>query len=183
MGPGVSNPSGPLRTVGFKLDTPNLDYARPAWHAKSGKIVEHAPWPDRNSGDHFQIVAALDDTLHVIGGLDGETFDPSQKHWTWRDGNWSRQRDAPETMFAKLSVVQTIENRLYVLGPDHSLVFDAEINEWRRLAPMPETLVMPGSYVQNGVIHVLGGLATQVKRPRMCYDPQNDRWWLPEKSP
>jgi Kelch motif len=151
------------------------------FNTRTGAIVEHAPWPDRKSGDHFHVVAALNETLHVIGGLDGETYDASSRHWTWRNGTWSRQPDAPEPMFAKLSVVEVVDGRLYVLGPDHSFVLDGQSLVWRRLAPIPETLVMAGSFVRHGMIHVTGGLATQQDHPRFCYDPVHNQWSFPDR--
>lgn len=148
---------------------------------KTGTVAEHPPWPNRNSGDHFHIVAALGGTLHVIGGLDGETFDPSAKHWTWRDSRWQRQPDAPAPLFAKFSAVQVLDDRLYVLGPTASYHYDLQLRDWKRLAPMPETLAMPSSFSRDGMIHVLGGLNTAQEKPRWRYEPRFDRWSTPER--
>jgi hypothetical protein len=141
---------------------------------KTGKLASRDLWPTRRRGDHFHIVAALDGELHVIGGLDGETFDPRREHWVWNGTQWKQLADAPVAMFAKFSVVQVVERRLYVMSNDASYAYDA--GQWTALARMPTTICMPGSIVASGKFQLVGGLTSDRSSPRLTYDIASDRW-------
>jgi N-acetylneuraminic acid mutarotase len=137
-------------------------------------LTTHDLWPTRGRGDHFHVVAALREQLHVIGGLAGESFDPQREHWVWTGTDWKQLADAPGAIFAKFSVIQVVENQLYVLSSDGSYSFDAE--QWKALARMPATICMPGSLVHVGKIQLIGGLMPGNSLPRLSYDLANDRW-------
>lgn len=141
---------------------------------QTGTLTDRDLWPTRGPGDHFHVVAALGGELHVIGGLDGETFDSQREHWVWNGTQWRRLPDAPAALFAKFAVVQVVENRLYVLSADGSYFFEA--GHWKTLARMPKAICMPGSLVNSGKIYVIGGLSTDPSLSRFVYDITNDRW-------
>jgi hypothetical protein len=145
------------------------------------------PWPGRRSSgsfhDHFHVVAVLDDTLHVIGGLDGNAFQPMNVHWVMRGGVWSRLPDAPQALFAKFAVVQVVGHTLYFFTSGSGLSYDGRRAVWTTVAGMPSMLVMPASFARGGWIHVLGGMPVEDGPTRLSYEIATDRWVIVPAAP
>lgn len=140
------------------------------------KVERIAGYPGMKPDDHFEIAAGIGNELHVIGGLDGDSFQPRAVHYVWKDSQWKRLPDAPSSLFAKFSVVETIGPRLYIFSSRGSLCYDSSSRKWSRLTDMPQDLAMPAAVTYDGWIHVLGGLPVDGKRMLHAYHVRDNRW-------
>lgn len=147
---------------------------------KQGTCQELPPWPGKGRGDHFHCIASVGNTLHVVGGLDGETFDPKADHWTFAENCWSRLPDAPRPVFAKFGVIEVIDHRLFILTDQVGLSYDTMRNGWSVHPKMPRPVSMPASVASRGRILVLGGLPTDgTIRRRQTFDILKGEWIIP----
>ncbi len=136
-------------------------------------------WPGFARGDHFHVVAVHGDELHVVGGLDGERFEPKREHWRLHAGAWERLPDAPAALWLKFAVVQAVDGMLFVFATDSGTGWSCDLRTavWRERAPLRELLAMPASYARDGWIHVLGGLHVDDTPGSFRYEIAADRWF------
>jgi hypothetical protein len=144
---------------------------------ESGTVrVEPSP-PSFRPGDHFHFVQTLGGKLHVIGGLDGETFRPRREHWIRGERGWEAQPPPPEGLWAKFAVQAAVGDALYLFGDFGGWRLDAASGVWTSRSPPPEMLVMAPSAEIDGTLWVIGGMG--VERPRrvlLAYDVAADTW-------
>jgi hypothetical protein len=149
------------------------------------------PAPPRfKRGDHFHILQALGGQLHVIGGLDGESFVPKTEHWVMTNPTaspdappaecWSAAAPPPAPVWAKFAVQVVADGRLYLFGDFGAFRFDARKKAWTSRAPLPVTIVMPQAVALGGVIWVIGGERVDDARRRsrllFRYGIAHDAW-------
>jgi len=118
------------------------------------------PPPGFAAGDHFHILHVLDGNLHVIGGLDAETFDPKAEHWLLAaDGSWQALPPPPVPMWGKFAVHGVVGDAIVYHAMEASLRYTAA-NGWE---PLPEPVLrrhfaMPAAVETPRGLWVLGGL-------------------------
>jgi hypothetical protein len=142
----------------------------------SRKLSTMQAYPGMKPGDHFEIVASLRGALHVIGGLDGDSFEPRKTHFVYRKGKWSRLPDAPAPLFGKFAVVETVGNVLYFLSAEGSYRYDSRSRTWKALARMPVSVALAASIYRKGRIYVLGGVSSNDEKATLAYAIETDRW-------
>jgi hypothetical protein len=142
----------------------------------SGKLKKLAPYPGFNAKDHFQVFFAAGETLHVIGGITGQTFEPTANHWTWRSGKWSRRPNAPKPLNTKFAVVAQANGNLLCLSHPYSFALNLKTLRWRPRSPMPMELAMASSVELNHKLHILGGLNPAAPARNLVYDIKRNRW-------
>lgn len=140
------------------------------------KLSRLEPYPGMKADDHFEVFAAIGDSLHVVGGLDGDSFDVRKSHWRWTSGTWTRLPDTPTGLFAKFAVTHVDQHDLYVLSGLGSYRFSARTGTWEKRASMPLTLAMAASFEHGGWLFVLGGLNERRTNTGMAYHLKEDRW-------
>ena len=134
------------------------------------------PLPGFSPGDHFHIVVALDNKIHVIGGFDGNDFREKTAHHVFDGTKWSRARGPKHPMWAKFSVIQALGSRVFVFDDKHGAVYNASDDRWRDITPLPFSLSMPASYASAGKIVVVGGERDSPWRGVLVYDIAAERW-------
>jgi hypothetical protein len=131
-------------------------------------------------GDHFHIVAALNDELHVIGGLDHRTFAPTSTHWAFDGATWRAAAPPPRPLWAKFAAVQRAGNCLNVFDGDCGLRYNACDDSWTPVRSFAERVVMPTSVANRGTIFVIGGEITEdggsASSSLRTYSIALDRW-------
>ena len=128
-----------------------------SFDTKSNLVSKLTGYPGMKPGDHFELVGNLRSRVHVVGGLDGDTFDARSTHFVFDGKAWSQEPDAPFPMFGKFAASVVHEGKMYCLTPDGSAVYDPGSKTWKRLVKMPETVAMPTAVVRNGWIVLIGG--------------------------
>jgi hypothetical protein len=145
---------------------------------KDGAVrAEPAP-PGFATGDHFHLVHALRGELHVIGGLDGETFEAQREHWVRSAGGWRALPAPPEGLWAKFSAHAVAGDALYVFGEKGGWRFDAAEGAWRELAQSGSMLAMPATAVLDDKLWILGGMEVGRDDARVlrAFDLRGQRW-------
>lgn len=145
--------------------------------ADTGHVEGTPPPPTFRAGDHFHLLCAIAGDLHVLGGLDGESFTPRCEHWVRGGEGWQAMPAPPAGLWTKFAACAVSGNRLYVFGDAGGLCYEAVERTWTRRCPMPLALAMPCAVAAGDAVWVLGGLA--VDGPRdvlLCYDANADRW-------
>lgn len=144
----------------------------------TGAVRSEPPPPGFEKDDHFQLVHALRGELHVLGGLDGETFEPKREHWVRGEDGWRALPPTPAPLWAKFAAHAVLEERLFVFTESGAWSFSAESGKWRELAKLDITLAMPACVSMSGCVYVLGGMQVDRSDARvlMRYAPVDDRW-------
>lgn len=132
--------------------------------------------PGFGKGDHFHVIAALDGVIHVVGGLDGETFEARTDHHVFDGNGWKPAKPPPTGLFSKFAVVETSGDRLYYFSGGTGLAFDVSEDAWIKLASLRQEPVLPASVVWKDRIQVLGGMYVAPTTDRFAYDLLQDRW-------
>ena len=133
--------------------------------------------PGFKPSDHFHVVQALGGRLHVIGGLDVESFEPRREHWILGAGGFEAQAPPPSGIWAKFTVQAVVGDELYLFGDSGSWRFEAATGRWARRAAPGRTLVMAPSVAIDGTIWVVGGMEVGSDRsPLLAYDVAADAW-------
>jgi len=142
------------------------------------KLRREAAPPGFDLGDHFHFVHALGGRLHVIGGLDGEKFEPQTEHWILTDVGWKAQPAPPPGLWAKFSVQAAVGDKLYLFGDFGAFCFDAKASSWTPRAKLEPMLVMPQAVGIEDVIWVIGGDQVEGSAGRLllAYDIDKDSW-------
>lgn len=145
---------------------------------KTGKLRIEPAMPEFKPNDHFFILVNLGEKLHAIGGLAGDKFEPSRRHFIFDGKTWTIGAPPPNPQWAKMSAVASDGSKVWILGDEASVSFDSRTGRWKELARMPESLAMPAAVVVDGKVVVLGGQADDDpgRRIRWTYDPSSDRW-------
>lgn len=151
-------PSDRARVTSFDIET---------------RMVKEVPrLPGRSRGDHLHFVAELGGELHVLGGLYGKTM-----HWVFDGREWREAAAIPEPAWAKFAVYEVVDDRLFMFWEDGGYCYDLESDTWSKVQPLNEQLAMAASFVSDGRIYVLGGLATRsAARVVRVYDIRRDKW-------
>lgn len=147
-----------------------------SFDTKTNLLSRLPGYPGMKPGDHFELVGNLRSRVHVVGGLDGDTFEARSTHFVFDGKSWSQEPDAPFPMFGKFAVGVVHEGKFYCLTPDGSAVYDPGSKTWKRLAKMPETVAMPTALVRNGWIVLIGGQPNEGYKVRLAYDLARDKW-------
>jgi hypothetical protein len=156
----------------------------------TGEVRQLPAPPGFERGDHFHVLAQLDGQLHVVGGLDGEEFEPKAEHWiltdpaanlgTPPDRCWKAAKRPPSPVWAKFTVQAVAGNRLYLSGDFGAFCYDADEDKWQTIESAPATMVMPASVVTGDCVWVIGGqqLQDQHRQMRLLfrYDVANNSW-------
>lgn len=173
-----------------------IDVPTPGSESGSGSgsgdptLRELPPPPGFGHGDHFHVLQVLPGEphgpelrvpeLHVIGGLDGESFEPKAEHWVLAADGWRAAPPPPVGVWAKFTVQAVHAGRLYLFGDFGSFCFDPASGAWSERAKPPFLVVMPQAVARGGSIHVIGGTAVgeeDDRRPLLLrYDVGADRW-------
>ncbi len=143
-----------------------------------GNTLQEIPWwPGRQKGDHFHCVASSGNVLHIVGGLDGSTFEPTTEHWAFTEDRWVQLPNAPQPVYAKFGVVEILGGRLFIFSDQTGLAYDLVQKKWSVLPTMPAAVSMPASFVRAGRIYVLGGLpAKGESHARQVFDVGSEQW-------
>lgn len=147
---------------------------------KSQKLTTLPAYPSMKPADHFEVMATVGDSIHVVGGLDGESYEIRRSHWRWNGGKWHREDDAPDGVLAKTSVVEVVDGKLYVLSGMGSFRYSPKTRSWTRLAKMPILVTMGASVQVGDWIIVVGGLSDARVIPTLAYSVRADRWVVGE---
>lgn len=147
------------------------------------KLRRLAAPPGFAEGDHFQIVQAIAGRLHVIGGLDGKTFEPRREHWVLGAEGWQAQAEPPPGLWAKFAVQAVVGEKLYLFGPFGGFCFDAGASTWTPRAKPEGLIVMPQTVPLDGRLWVVGGEVDGGPREPLlrCYDIAEDTWSEPSR--
>jgi len=145
---------------------------------KDGAVRAEPPPPGFAKGDHFHLVHALRGELHVIGGLDGETFRVQREHWVRGAEGWRALPAPPEGLWAKFSAHTVVGESLYVFGENGGWRFDAAEGAWRELAQSGSMLAMPATAVHDDKLWILGGMEVGRNDARVlrAFDLRGQRW-------
>ena len=80
----------------------------------------------------------------------------------------ARLPDAPQGLFAKFAAIQVVGGSVYLfegVGETSSggrgWRYDSDSGAWTKLATMPSFLALPGTFVRDGWIQVLGGMPVE----------------------
>lgn len=72
---------------------------------ETGVVEARRAPPGFAPGDHFHLMHEIDGQLHVVGGLDGDEFEPKREHWVLeKDGAWRALAPPPAPMWAKFAM-------------------------------------------------------------------------------
>lgn len=159
-----------------------------AFDVATRAVVDVPEPPDFRRGDHFHLVAALAGELHVVGGLDGEAFEPTARHAVFDGTRWRAGPPPPRATWGKFAAWTAHEDELFVFEAGAGMRFDARAGTWRDAAGLDAMLAMPASAAVLGKIVVLGGMHVDDARrtgagEARVYDPELDRWSAPVTAP
>lgn len=145
---------------------------------KDGAVRAEPPPPSFAEGDHFHLVHALRGELHVIGGLDGKSFEVQREHWVRGSSGWRALAAPPNGLWAKFSVHAVVGESLYVFGDGGDWRFDSAEGAWRALAKSGPTLVMPATALVANKLWIIGGMEVGRDDTRIlrAFDLREERW-------
>lgn len=116
---------------------------------------------------HHANVAVVDDSLYVVGALEGSSFDPIGDVWSWTPATetaWTARTSMPAGTERGASVVGAIDGVIYVAGGLRSgavtdlSAFTPATDEWNlELPPLPAARDHGCGGVVDGVLYVTGG--------------------------
>lgn len=149
--------------------------------ADQGTVQQAEPPPSFEHGDHFHFVHSLLGELHVIGGIDGETFTMHTHHWVRRDGEWHALPPCPEGLWAKFAAHAVHDGKLYLFGEFGGYCYDPAQQMWHERAAMPQMLAMPATVATASSLWVIGGMKVEKAEAGTAnvlwrYDLAADRW-------
>lgn len=143
----------------------------------AGTVAEMVPPPGFRDGDHCHILCELGGALHIVGGLDGAQFQPTDQHWVLRDDVFSAAPPPPVGLWAKFAAWAVHRQRLFVFSEAGGWCFDPARQTWRERRPMPHRLAMPAAVAWHDRILVFGGLPVDRPGPGLLvYDIASDAW-------
>jgi hypothetical protein len=146
----------------------------------AGKLRELPPPPGFAPPDHFHCLHVLGGRLHVVGGLDGETFEPKAEHWVLGPDGWKADVAPPVAVWAKFAVQAVCDGKLYLFGEFGAYCFDPAAGTWRERAKLPLQVAMPQTVVIDGALWVVGGMRVGPEPDRvpilLRYEPARDAW-------
>ncbi len=154
-------------------------------------VRSEPPPPEFAAGDHFHLVVALRGELHVVGGIDGETFEPKREHWVRGKDGWRALPPPPAPLWAKfgahgvLGECGPFGESLYVFEEQSAWRYDSKSEKWTRTTPLGVPLAMPGVATDDRSPALVGGMQADkpVARMLMRFTPMNEAWqWLTPKS-
>lgn len=154
-------------------------------------VRSEPPPPEFAAGDHFHLVVALRGELHVVGGLDGEAFEPKREHWVRGKDGWRALPPPPAPLWAKFGAhgvigeVGPLGESLYVFEEQSAWRYDSKTEKWTRTTPLGVQLVMPGVATDDRSLTLVGGMQVDEPKARvlMRFTPMNEAWqWLTPKS-
>ena len=138
---------------------------------------------------HHLAVAAVGDTIYVLGGFTGilggtQVFQPIATTWAFDGVTWTER--APQPLARGSATAQTINGQIFVAGggiaePDARndlYVYDPQADRWSLRTPMPTPREHVASCVLGNRMLVLGGWRSDrsVVGTVEVYDPATDRW-------
>jgi hypothetical protein len=151
-----------------------------AFDVDSRRRIDLPEPPGFARGDHFHILASLDGTLHLFGGITYEKFDTTPNHFIFDGERWSSAAPSPVPLWAKFSACQVVGSSLFVFGDAGALRYDAAAERWSNVAPMDGILVMPASVAAAGRLYVIGGMLvkddSKSRGDVWTYDVVKDAW-------
>ncbi|MCA8953012.1 MAG: hypothetical protein KDE27_26105 [Planctomycetes bacterium] len=143
----------------------------------SGAVRATSAPPGFCAGDHFHCVATLAGELHVIGGLDGETFTPRCQHWIRDGASWRAAEPVPVGVWTKFGGSAVVGDELLLFGEFGGLCYD-RASGWRPCAGRGELVAMAAYAGVGAEVCAIGGLPVEGPRRSMLgvYTPATDRW-------
>ncbi len=151
---------------------------------KQRAVRTEPPPPDFGAGDHFHLVVALRGELHVVGGLDGETFEPKREHWVRGKDGWRALPPPPAPLWAKFGAhgvigeVGPLGESLYVFEEQSAWRYDSKTEKWTRTTPLGVQLVMPGVAADGRSLTLVGGMQVDEPDARVLlrFTPMGETW-------
>lgn len=145
---------------------------------KTGLLESLPTPPDFHAGEHLSHVIPLGDTLHFIGGLDGESAQPMATHRIWTGTEWRAGRPPPGPLEAKFGTHAVVDGKAYIFSGFGNYRFDPAKDEWQPIAPLPAMVVMPTAIAIDRKIYVFGGMevATSKTGTTRVYDTTTNTW-------
>lgn len=151
--------------------------AHHVFDAATGAVTQAAPPPGFDPTDHLHVVAELGGRLHVVGGIDGITFDVSDSHHVFDGAAWRERARPPTPVWGKFAAHAVVDDALFVFEHRRGLRYDAAADTWSDVAPLPVYLAMPSTATIDGRIHVIGGMPVEDADDAVhVYDPATDTW-------
>lgn len=141
-------------------------------------VRELLPPPGFEADDHFHLMHVLGGELHVIGGYDGDDFEPLARHAVLREGAWVALAPPPAGIWAKFAIHARAGDVLDLFGDFGAFRYDAPAQSWSQLAPFEGLLAMPQAVVLDEELWVVGGMAVGREHEAVLlhYDRAQDTW-------
>lgn len=140
------------------------------------KQIEVPNVPGFEPGDHFHVMAAIGNSIHVVGGVSASVVEGKKKHWVFENNQWREAAPPPVQVWAKFGAHQAVGTKLYIFSSRDGHAYDSTIDRWSPVAPIPIEVCMPACFVAGRFIYVLGGLSEPRTNDIFIYDTQKDEW-------
>jgi N-acetylneuraminic acid mutarotase len=115
--------------------------------------------PDLPAARHHAMAAVVGSEIFLLGGMEADSFTPTDTMWRLRDCVWEEMPPMPGPRAAGAAVA--IDTAIYVIGgvPDGASVlrFDVENGAWTELAPLKFAREHTAATVSDDQIIVAGG--------------------------
>jgi N-acetylneuraminic acid mutarotase len=165
---------------GFPQKEPALVY-----DVRTGELAAMQAVPGTKKDDHFHFMAVVGGKLHVLGGIrfaEGENSGVMDQHFMWDGKSWHKRAALPIKSLSKMGVSAVFDDKIYVFSGMDKLhhAYDSKTDSWSdKPAPIPAELVMAAAVVDNGRLHVVGGIEPREKVPPgsvLTYDVKTNSW-------
>jgi N-acetylneuraminic acid mutarotase len=135
--------------------------------------------PDLPAPRHHAMAAVAGGEIYVIGGMDANSFAPTDTMWRLREGTWEELAPLPGPRAAGAAVGD--ESSIYLIGgvPDGTSVlrFDLDTGEWFVLPSLGRPREHVSAAIHGDQIVVVGGRwGSDMHASTEVYEFVTDRW-------